>query len=562
MAEKSSFADAPDPDDSRFLERVMRYLEDDLPEPGVAQLREELERDARKREIFSLVCISDTLAHEELRGILAANPVIDEYPETVAASGESMHDTMILPAIGRGVVASSDDDAISLDVPRARVPAKGRRSWMKYGGWAAVVILVVILGTAVFLMVHSPRKKAMVATLTSTVQAEWGDPSVSPPSDHQLRLGEEIDLQSGYAGMRFANATQLVAEGPVRMKLTGINSVELFSGKISVKMQPGQSGFCVLTPDCRVTDLGTEFGVIADAAVKATDVHVFSGRVQVAVNGSQPQTVTIGGLAHVTSGVIGVKADSSVQQLFVQDISQSTTPLELADLLSGGDGTEEHRGGVLDPGTGAFGIWGTLDPWYSQSRITLANDDGGYHRTSALPVVDGCFIPASGLSQQVDSAGDHFRFPAVAGASSMRLCVAGSVAPLPGGKTITPKLGDTNFSFAGHSYVMVCPNMGVTLDLASIHHIHPVGQISRFRCKFGSFGSAENQGKADLLVLVDGVQRFFKAGYTAQDGILAVDVPFAASDRFLTVVTTDSGAAGTGNNLFLGDAYLDQLQKR
>jgi hypothetical protein len=104
--------------------------------------------------------------------------------------------------------------------------------------------------------------------------------------------------------------------------------------------------------------------------------------------------------------------------------------------------------------------------------------------------------------------------------------------------------------------------MGFTLDLAAIRHIHPAGQISRFRCKFGNFGSSDNLGKADLLLLVDGVQRFSKTGFTTQDGILAVDIPLAASDRFLTIVTTDGGTAGAENNLFLGDAYLDQQQKR
>jgi hypothetical protein len=145
----------------------------------------------------------------------------------------------------------------------------------------------------------------------------------------------------------------------------------------------------------------------------------------------------------------------------------------------------------------------------------------------------------------------------------MRICVAGSAAPVPGGhtQTITPQLDNTNFSLAGHSYVMVCPNVGFTLDLAAIRHIHPVGQLSRFRCKFGNFGPAGADTRASLMVLVDGVQCYSKAGFTTQNGIMAVDIPLAASDRFLTVITTDGGSTGAGNNLFIGDAYLDQVRK-
>lgn len=561
MAEQTSPANVPGADDSGFLERIMRYLEDDLSEQGVAQLREELAGDERKREIFSLVCVSDTLAHEELRGILAANPVIDEYPESADAGrspGDSMHDTMILPAIGGGSPETSEEDADPVDVQPAPTAVRPGALRIKYGLWAAVLLVGLLVG--ITLILHWQRRPSVAATLTSIFQAQWNDGSANPVAGGQLRVGEEIDLKSGCVAMRFADATQLIAEGPVRMKLTGASAVELLDGKINVKMQAGQSGFSVVTPDCRVTDLGTEFGVDADAATRSTDVHVFSGRVRVAVDGAVPQTVGIGGLAHAAAGVVRVKADASLPQLFVQDLSRSMTSLELADLLSGGSGTEEHRGGVLDPGNGAYGIWGVLDPWYNQSKFTLATDDGQYHRTTALPVVDGCFIPAGGgAMQQVDSAGDRFAFPAVAGGSAMRMCVAGSVAPLPGGKTISPKMGDTNYSFAGHSYVMVCPNVGFTLDLAAIHHIHPIGQISRFRCKLGNFGPTDGSGKADFLVLVDGVQRYSKSGFTSQDGALAVDIPLTASDRFLTVVTTDGGTAGTGNNLFLGDAYLDQV---
>jgi hypothetical protein len=590
---KNSTAQPGDSDDSRFLERVMRYLEDQLPEQGIELLREELTTDERKREAFALICISDTLAHEELPGIEAANPAIDEHPEkpedknlerehlvgeAAQASNESMHetmhdtmhDTMVLPAI---VESPNEpvDDAITLPTFPSKAAAPASGAWQRYALWAAGLVVAL---TGVLLWSFTPRTP-IAATLTSSLQARWSDASAGPPVGGALRVGQVLDLESGCAALKFPNATQLVAEGPVRIKLTGPNSVELISGKISVKMLSGQSGFVVKTPDCVVTDLGTEFGVSADPSSKATDVHVFSGQVQVAAAGSNApgRLVTVGGLAHAESGSVSVKSDASVRQLFVDDLSQSSVPLEVADLLCGGSGAEEHRGEVIDPVTGASGIWGTLDPWYDKSSALRGAGDGQFHRAASLPVVDGCFIPnGDGGLQQVDSAGHQFNCPTCSGGSSMRLCVGGSVAPLPAGKTTTPKCGDANFSISSHSYVMVCPNMGLTLNLSAIQHIHPVTHISGFRATFGCFGPSDASadaaadtpsnpsGTANFIVLVDGVQRYSKTGYTAHDGPISFEIPLTASDRYLTIITTDSGDAVNAPYLFLGDAYL--IQKR
>ena len=530
-----------DPNDDRFLERIMRYLEDDLSEQGVATLQQELADDPRKREIFSLICLSDTLAHDEMPMLSAANPVIDEHPEPAG----SMHETMILPAIEADDPESSDDPfALSNLSPR-----KKQRSWLRLGRWAAVFAIAI----TAFLLWHSSPKRAIAATVLSTVDAHWNGPA----DGAVLHPHDSFDLQSGCVALRFSDGTQLVAEGPAKLTCSGPAAVELSAGKISVKMPAGHNGFSVVTPDCRVTDLGTEFGV--DAAAAFTDVHVFSGKVKIETAApAGAQIVPIGGLAHVSAGRVLVTLDTSLPQLFVQDLSQSTMPLELADLLSGGNGTEEHRGGVLDPGSGAFGIWGTLDPWYDKSSDKPATADATYHRTIGLPVVDGCFIPAkTATPQPIDSAGDCFHFPNAVGTSSMRLCVAGNVAPLPGGKTITPVLNGTNYSFAGHSYVMVCPDIGFTLNLSAIRHLHPGGQLTRFRCQFGNLSPANQSGMADILVLIDGVQRFAQPGFTAQAGTVAVDIPLNQSDHFLTIATTGGGA---GNSLLIGDAYLDQAK--
>jgi hypothetical protein len=569
MAEKQDVEGptAPaDQDDSGFLERVMRYLEDDLSADSAAVLRNELAADPRKRDIFALICISDTLAHEEMPAMRAANTIGDDPSESVIpGSGEqtltaTMNDTMILPAITPETGESSGNAAHAPGHFTATAPTSRNRRWIKWGSYATVMLAAI----ALFLPRHLRVKKAVAATLTLTYQAHWASAASGPPVDGQLLVGQILDLQSGCAQFLFAHSTRFTAEGPTRLQFIGPNSVELMSGKASVQLQPGQSGFIVVTPDCKVTDLGTEFGVKADAVTQSTDVHVFGGRVEITANSSAaaPSTVGMGGLAHVALGTVRITPDASLPQLFVQDLAKSTSSLELADILCGGDGTAQHRGGVIDPGTGSFGIWGALDPWYNMATTAPVRDDGSYHLTRSLPMLDGCFIPnGKGLPQQVDSAGDRITCPTGSGASTLRICVPGSVAPVPGGKTIAPREGDTNFSLADHSYVMLCPDVGLTLNLAAIRRVHPTGQLTRFRCKFGNFGTAGDRSRADFVVLVDGVSRFCKTSFTAGDGVMSVVIPLTTSNRFLTLITTDDGNPGLGDHIFIGDAFLDQIQK-
>lgn len=538
----------------------MRYLEDQLSAEGVAQFRQELATDARKREIFALVCISDTLAHEELPAIIAANPLIDEYPESPQAE-ESLHDTMVLPAIGRDVEEPTDAVAPVAAGMNWSAASKPKRRWIKPAGWAALLLL----GITIFLLLRPRHKAPTIAELASEIDAVWTDPSAGHVAGERLDAGAELDLKSGCATVVFPDSTRLIAQGPVRVKLTGPDAVELPQGKISVKMVEGRSGFVVVTCDSRITDLGTEFGVDADAVTHSTDVHVFSGSVQVAATGSNaPARKVVGGaMAHVSSGVIDVVADASQPQMFVRDVALPTTSLEIADLLSRGDGTTERRGAVIDPMTGACGSWGKLDPWYRANVPAQApKSDESYHRTNALPVVDGCFVPSgSGAAQQVDSAGDRFQCPPCEGICTMRICIGGSMAPEPSGGTIVPRLGETNYSFAGHSYVLLCPDAGLTLDLSAVRRIHPAGQLKRFRCVFGKTGSSHGSvGKFDLIVLVDGVERFARLGFTDQDGVMNVDLPLGGGDRFLTVITTHNDGA-SGDDLFIGDAYLDEVPK-
>ena len=94
-----------------------------------------------------------------------------------------------------------------------------------------------------------------------------------------MQAGKVLKLERGLAEIRFQCGARVVLEGPA--------SLELLSGKqrpVAARQadRPGPEagvGFEVLSPQGKVIDLGTEFGVsVSDDG--ATEVYVFEGKVE------------------------------------------------------------------------------------------------------------------------------------------------------------------------------------------------------------------------------------------------------------------------------------------
>src|SRR5262249_40058847 len=71
-------------------------------------------------------------------------------------------------------------------------------------------------------------------------------------------------------------------QGPAHLDLFGTSRACLYEGRIKVRItDPRGRGFVVETPQGKVTDLGTEFGI--DTKNSNTDVVVFEGSVDLAI---------------------------------------------------------------------------------------------------------------------------------------------------------------------------------------------------------------------------------------------------------------------------------------
>jgi hypothetical protein len=93
------------------------------------------------------------------------------------------------------------------------------------------------------------------------------------------RAVREISLATGHLTVRLERGVLLDIFAPARLALESASVVRLASGKVTADVGAAGKGFTIITPQTRVVDLGTVFGVEAGAEGR-TDVVVFSGEVE------------------------------------------------------------------------------------------------------------------------------------------------------------------------------------------------------------------------------------------------------------------------------------------
>src|SRR4051794_40775584 len=187
MPDASPDRDPSPVDDPAFLGRVMRYLDDALPAEGVAELERDLASDGRKREVFALVCYSDTLAREEI----AAFPV--PVPGTAPPSPR---DARARPGQAWGAHAHV----------AGWVPRRGVR--------VGLAALLLIAATAALVSVGRRAYRPTAATLVEAIAVRWEGDERGPSLDAPLASGRRLALASGRIRLRFVGGTLAVVGGP------------------------------------------------------------------------------------------------------------------------------------------------------------------------------------------------------------------------------------------------------------------------------------------------------------------------------------------------------------
>jgi ferric-dicitrate binding protein FerR (iron transport regulator) len=123
------------------------------------------------------------------------------------------------------------------------------------------------------------RDPSPVATLVKAQQCKWGNSALPTLEGGLLRPGT-LELIEGIATLKFKSGAEVVMEAPVSLEVVSAMECRIKSGTVVADVPPQAKGFTVQTPDTRVVDFGTRFGVSASEDGKCL-VHVISGLVEV-----------------------------------------------------------------------------------------------------------------------------------------------------------------------------------------------------------------------------------------------------------------------------------------
>lgn len=402
-----------------------------------------------------------------------------------------------------------------------------------------------------------------VAVVTDVIktQRQDSDASLRPGIRLFTRRGP-VRLDEGIVKITFDNGADVLIEAPSEFEIITYDEIAIYSGRIYAHVPHRTVGFIVSTPNAKIIDLGTGFGIYSDANGN-TDVHVLDGKVSL-VSGTRSRVrhseiVSVNQARRVERGAETIRPIAFKSDTFVQDINSKThfiwrgQPLDLADLAGGGNGLGTGRRAIcIDISTGKLM---NVVPRERFRRIIP------YVSVPEMDSIDGVFIPdGSNGPIQVTSEGHLYACPSTLGESYYGV-FNGSLLPLRTGDMgyidHPVQYNGTLYGTAERPALFLHSNLGVTFDLDKIRKTLPSGsRIKNFSAKCvigeGPEGSKRENDYSDFFVLVDGVERFSAVDMNYMSEIKSVELELTDSDRFLTLMTTE----GKDGSLHLGWSFF------
>ncbi|MGI9430554.1 MAG: hypothetical protein ACR2NM_17975, partial [Bythopirellula sp.] len=94
----------------------------------------------------------------------------------------------------------------------------------------------------------------------------------------RFSVGQSIRIDAGVVELMLENSTEIVLEGPADFRLASLDKAILGNGRLVARCGPEAIGFEVDSPDVKIVDQGTKFGVSVQQGMH-TDVVVYDGKV-------------------------------------------------------------------------------------------------------------------------------------------------------------------------------------------------------------------------------------------------------------------------------------------
>lgn len=288
------------------------------------------------------------------------------------AEAALMHGHLRSMIVGQKSVRESGEVPVEIaKVCRQQKPVTSERRPRKLALVGAGILVAVMLIAAAAVHFSRPddesniannqRSQEQFATIEQLSNVEWPQDSAREEGD---RLGSEgLRILGGVLRVRFNSGVEVTLQGPAQYHLESIAQTRLESGLLSAVVPDGAEGFVVETPDLKVVDLGTAFGIQLDDDGDSV-VSVFDGKVEVHHADESKQLLTEGQAVRLSRRRRGLAR-----------AEYDTAPFEKVWPVSSG----------IEKSTGAFEF---LPPWPQRSRA-IRSDTNIYvatqSRTFTLP---------------------------------------------------------------------------------------------------------------------------------------------------------------------------------
>jgi ferric-dicitrate binding protein FerR (iron transport regulator) len=160
---------------------------------------------------------------------------------------------------------------------------------MRWTGWLSWRPLTAAAAGILFgLLAFGWARRGVEVEVVETSEGISGDWAVG----HKARLNH-VALVRGSVQMRLSSGVLLDVSAPIEMNLIDAMHVQVLSGRLTADVGENGKGFVIETPQTRVVDLGTRFGVDASDAAH-TDVVVFQGQVELYQTGTKERMALLG----------------------------------------------------------------------------------------------------------------------------------------------------------------------------------------------------------------------------------------------------------------------------
>ena len=452
-----------------------------------------------------------------------------------------------------------------------------------------------------------------VGRVTGMADVQWADVQTATVSGANVPLGRRYAVSSGLMEITYDTGAKVILQGPVTYQVESRAGGFLSIGKLTARLEKSAEGrgeskekqsaisgqqpasaasvanqkseilnhqslasspqplapnanpqspipnpslstvhyplFTIKTPTATVTDLGTEFGVEVEAS-GACRTHVFQGKVAIhtTANHNRREIVLTENQsfrieANGTTVSSPDNRTNTLAPMFARRMPGriASDAVSLADLVAVAGGAFDSRlGGGLDPRNANM-----VPAWFD----TEVKSSGKYERyLGQNPRIDGVFMPLGGDKPvQLDSIGHTFMFPKTCGRSFGTIWASNVSAR---GNLLVAN-GSARSVAGAKQVLLLHANAGITFDLLGIRAA--AGRpLVRFQSLVVNRPPALHAPKlaADVWVFVDGRLRFSWAKLCSNDAPVPIDFSLSDGDRFLTLVSTDSG----------DESYFDDIQ--